>query len=165
MQQQNINTFLMRKTNMKYLNFAVASIVDANTGHGLNRHYMDQFGSNYSTDEKQARSIRSRSFLNLLGAIKASVQNFIEDSKTEARNHQATKDLFQLDDRLLRDIGLSRDDLYELRLGSNSFEALNARRKQGKGQIKLRQTSGKVSNSLRGVESANQEKFEIKKCA
>jgi uncharacterized protein YjiS (DUF1127 family) len=150
---------------MKLFNLAVASIVDANTGNGLNRQFIDQYGSNYSTHEKQAHLIRSRSFLGVITNIQNSVRKYIEDSKTKARRHQATKDLLQLNSRLLKDIGLTRDDLHELNLGLTSLETLNARRNFSTDKAKLGQASGRVSSNIRSIGSANQAQYETKKCA
>jgi uncharacterized protein YjiS (DUF1127 family) len=150
---------------MNLFNLAVASIVDANTGNGLNRQFIDQYGSSYSTHEKQARVIRSRSFLSVITNIGTSVRKYIEDSKAEARRRRATKDLFQMNSRLLKDIGLSRDDLRELNLGSTSLETLNARRNFGTDKARLAQASGQVSSNIRSIGSANQAQYETKKCA
>jgi len=150
---------------MKYLNLAVASIVDANTGNGLNHHFIDQFGSNHSAHQRQAHEIRSRSFLGLIAKIKASVQQYIEDSKAGAKRRQALKDLSQMNDRLLKDIGLNRDDLYDLNHGSTNLEALNARRNRSADTHRLRQVSTKVSTRIRSLESSNHAQYETKKCA
>ncbi|RLA13123.1 MAG: hypothetical protein DRQ59_06035 [Gammaproteobacteria bacterium] len=150
---------------MKFLNLAVASIVDANTGNGINRQYLDQFGSDQSAHERHGREIRSRSFLDLVAKIMASVQKYIEDSKAEAGRRQAIKDLSQMNDRSLKDIGLSRDDLYDIKHGSTSLEALNARRNRSADSLRLNHTSSKISSSVRGIESANQAQYETKKCA
>jgi len=155
----------MRKSNMKFLNLAVASIVDANTGNGINRQYVDQFGSNPSAHERHGREIRSRSFLDVIAKIKSSVQKYFEDSKAEARRHQAVKDLSQMNDRLLKDIGLSRDDLYDIGNGSTNLEELNARRNRSADRHELNQVSGKVSSRVRSIKSANQAQYETKKCA
>jgi len=150
---------------MKFLNLAVASIVDANTGNGINRHYIDQFGSNYSAHERQGHEIRSRSFLDVVAKIRASVQHYIEESKTEAKRRRAIKDLSGMNERLLKDIGLSRNDLYDIEQGSTSLEALNARRNRSANRRKLNQVSGKVSTRVRNIKSANQEQYETRKCA
>jgi uncharacterized protein YjiS (DUF1127 family) len=150
---------------MKLFNLAVASIVDANTGNGLSRDFINQFGSDHSAREQHAHEIRSRSFLDVIAKFKTSVQKYIEDSKAEARNRQAIKDLAQMDDRFLKDIGLSRDDLYDIDHGTTNLEALNARRDRSADTHKLRQASGKVSTGVRSIESANQAPYETRKCA
>ncbi len=150
---------------MKLLNLAIASIVDANTGNGINRQYLDQFSSDQSAHERHGSEIRSRSFLALIAKIMASVQKYIEDSKTEAGRRQAVKDLSQMDNRSLKDIGLSRNDLYDIELGLTDLEALNARRNRNADTHRLNQASGKVSSSVRSIESANQAQYETKKCA
>ncbi len=155
----------MRKSNMKHFNLAIASIVDANTGNGLNHNFIDQFGPSHSTHEQHVHEIRSRSFLDLVTKIKTLVQKYIEDSKTKARNRQVIEDLGQLDDRLLKDIGLNRGDLYGIDDGSTDLETLNARRNRSADTHKLSQVSGKVGTGVRSIESANQALYEAKKCA
>jgi uncharacterized protein YjiS (DUF1127 family) len=150
---------------MKLLNLAIASIVDANTGNGLNRDFIDPFGSYHSTHQRRAHEIRSRSFLDLVAKIKTSAQHYIEDSKTKARNRQAIKDLAQMDDRFLKDIGLSRADLYDIDYGSTDLETLNARRNSSAHTHKLSQVASNVGTGVRSIESANQELYEAKKCA
>ena len=150
---------------MKLLNLAIASIVDANTGNGLNRDFIDPFGSYHSAHQKRAHEIRSRSFLDLVAKIKNSVQRYFEDSKTKARNRQAIKDLRQLDDRFLKDIGLNRGDLYAVQLGTTSLEALNARRNPSADTHKPSQVPSNVGTGVRSIESANQELYEARKCA
>ena len=146
---------------MKHFNLAVASIVDAYTGNGLNRQFINQYSSNYSDHERHAHEIRSTSFLALVSRVKSSVQEYFEHSKAEAKRRQATKDLFQLNDRLLKDIGLTREDLYAIGQGSTSLGALNARRNYKSGKVER----GQVSSSVRSIESANQAQYETKKCA
>jgi len=150
---------------MKLFSLAVASIVDANTGNGLSRDFINQFSSDHSAHEQYAHEIRSRSFLDVIAKIKTSVQRYIENSKAEARNRQAIKDLVQMDDRFLKDIGLSRDDLYDIDQGSTSLEALNARRNRSADTHKPSQVPGKVSTGVRSIESANQAQYETRKCA
>ena len=150
---------------MKLLNLAVASIVDVNTGNGLNRDFIDPFGSYHSAHQRRAHKIRSRSFLDLVAKIKNSVQRYFEDSKTKARNRQVIKDLRQLDDRNLKDIGLSRGDLYGIDDGSTDLETLNARRNRSADTHKLSQVSGNVGTGVRSIESANQALYEAKKYA
>jgi len=70
-----------------------------------------------------------------------------------------------MNDRSLKDIGLSRDDLYDIKHGSTSLEALNARRNRSADSLRLNHTSSKISSSVRGIESANQAQYETKKCA
>jgi len=150
---------------MTLLNLAVASIVDANTGNGINRQFVDQFGSSQSAHERHGREIRSRSFLDVVAKIKVSAQKYIEDSKAEAKRRQAIKDLSQMNDHLLKDIGLSREDLYDIDQGSTNLEALDARRNRSGNKHGQKQVSGRVSTSVRKIKSANQAQYETQQCA
>ena len=150
---------------MKLLNLAISSIVDANTGNGLNRHFVDQYGSGHSSLHTQAHKIRSRSVLDLIVKIKVGIQAYVEDSKTRAIDRQATKEVLALSDSMLEDIGLTRDNLIELRNGSISLEMLDVRRDQKANERKLLLASNGVDSHIQEIESANQASYEIKKCA
>lgn len=70
---------------MKLLSFAVASIVDANTGSGVNQHLVEQFGSKDSNYEKFGREIRAKSALGFVAKIKEAFKQYIEDSEARSR--------------------------------------------------------------------------------
>ena len=58
---------------MKLFNFAIASIVDANTGNGISRQFIDQSGSNDSGHLQYGRVIRAKSVLGVLAKIKSTI--------------------------------------------------------------------------------------------
>ena len=153
---------------MKLLNFAIASIVDANTGNSINRQFVSQFGSNKIDYAQHGRDIRANSILALIGKIKASVTQYIENSKATAQAHRSSEEVLQMSEHMMKDVGLTYNDVTDLRLGLISLNTLNQRRDQnrneqdaGLGRLSLQQLSvGKNDH-----ESANQEVFEMKKCA
>lgn len=153
---------------MKILNLAIASIVDANTGHGINQQFVDQFGSNKTDYTQHGHEIRANSILALISKIKTSFKQYIDDSKASARARRNTRDVLQLNDHMLKDIGLTNDDVNDLRMGLISLDAVNQRREQNRGE----QEAGLQHLSRRQVgvtkidlESANQDTHEIKRCA
>ena len=153
---------------MKFLNLAIASIVDANTGNGINQQFVDQFGSGTTDYVQHGREIRANSVLAMFGKIKASVKQYIEDSKELAKARRNTREVLQLDDHMLRDIGLTYNDVVDLRLGLISTEGLSQRSNQNRDDQDAsldRLSQHLVSVSENNLESANEENYELKKCA
>ena len=110
---------------MNYFHFAIASIVDANTGHGL-LHNTDRI--DYATAAKHGRKIRAKSIVALFGQVKSRLSTAI----AAIRNHQVqTRNLHhlaQLNDHILKDIGISRGDVIALQMGQLDLGQLEARR-------------------------------------
>jgi uncharacterized protein YjiS (DUF1127 family) len=155
---------------MSLLNFAVASIVDANTGNGFNRQFVDQFGSKSTPYEQHGHEIRARSILTLLAKIKASALIYIESSRTAARERQIARQISELSHHLLKDIGLTQVDAYDLRSGLISLDSLNARREpnleeQQAGLTPFSHSPEPVISSRDNLESDNEIGYELKKCA
>jgi uncharacterized protein YjiS (DUF1127 family) len=113
---------------MKLLQFAVASIVDANTGNGLahNEGRID-----YATAAQHARTIRSKSITALYSLFKDKLDNAFSSYRERALKQRQLADLAQLDDHLLKDIGLSRGDVFAVQLGQVTLEKLKAQRRSG----------------------------------
>ena len=154
---------------MKLLNFAIASIVDANTGSGINRQFVEQLGSKQSAYEQAGREIRAKSVLDVLIKIKSAFSQYINDSRAAARTRQNTAVITQLSENQLNDIGLTSVDIQDLKSGQVTLEALNARRDQYRDQAasknRLRQLSTRVSTQVLDFDSANQDQYETAKCA
>jgi uncharacterized protein YjiS (DUF1127 family) len=155
---------------MKLFNFAIASIVDANTGNGVNRHFVEQFGSKNSSYVQFGREIRAKSILGIVGKIKNAFIQYIEDSKAIARERRGVEEVSRMSATMLEDVGLTQNDADDLRLGLISLDTLNARRDQNRKQREVRlsrlsQSSKQVNVSGIDHESANQENYELKKCA
>jgi uncharacterized protein YjiS (DUF1127 family) len=155
---------------MKLFNFAIASIVDANTGTGVSRRFVEQFGPKYSSYGQFSREIRAKSILGLVGKIKSALIQYIADSKAIARERRGVEEVSQMSASMLKDVGLTRNDADDLRLGLISLDTLNARRDQNRNQrearlSRRRQSSKQVNISGSDHEIANQENYEMKKCA
>ena len=153
---------------MKLLNLAVASIVDANTGNGVNQRFIEQFASAATDYEHRAHEIRANSVLEVLKNIKGSFQRYVEKSRSRAQERRDINAVLGLNDHLLKDIGLTEGDIHDLRWSQTSLEALNARRELNRieaiGQLH-NQSSSSVTGDVRNINTANQENYESKKCA
>ncbi len=153
---------------MKLFNLAIASMVDANTGHGVNRNFIERFASTTTNYQQRAHEIRANFIITIFGNIKSSVTQYFKDSNARAQDRKDTEAILQMSDQILDDIGLSHADLYELRSGQITLDALGSRRELRRNEAldnQLSQSSGSVSSNLRNIQSANQALFELKKCA
>ncbi len=110
---------------MKLLQFAVASLVDANTGGNLARHVNS---SDIAAAEREAHAIRSRSIIALGQSIGSAIKRALAVYRERREAKRALDELLSLSDHHLEDIGLHRGDLIAVKLGVTSLEALNARR-------------------------------------
>jgi len=155
---------------MKLINFAISSIVDANTGNGVSRRFAEQFGSKNSNYEQFGREIRAKSILDLVGNIKSAFIQYIADSKAKAQEQRSVEEISQMSASMLKDVGLTQNDVGDLCRGLISLDSLSARRDQNRNQreahlSRLSQPPKQVNISGSGHESANQENYELKKCA
>ena len=154
---------------MRLFNFAIASIVDVNTGSGINRQFVEQFGSKQSANEQAGRAIRAKSVLDVLIKIKSTFKQYIDDSRAAARAKRSIAEITQLSDLQLDDIGLTSVDIQDLKSGQISLEALNTRRDQYRDQAALNnllvEPTKRVSSRVVDIDSANQAHYEIAKCA
>ena len=148
---------------MKMFQFAIASIVDANTGnglvHGAARH-------DYGSLEKRGRRIRSRSVIDLARVIKNRIADFVERQRINAQQRRDLNRLLELNDHLLDDIGLQRSDLYQVQAGAVRLEELVAGYRS---QRRREQTPVKVSaeTEIPGAvpDAINEQFYEQRKCA
>lgn len=148
---------------MKLFQYAVASIVDANTGNGL-PHYGN--APDYSVLEQRGREIRSRSITDLLAHVKTRLVTAVTDYRTGLKQRRDLRSLQRLNDHLLEDVGLTRADLYSVELGATSLAELNASRLSARSDRQL------ASNRLAGseavdqkLEASNEALFVQQKCA
>ena len=111
---------------MKHLQFAIASIVDANTGYGL----VDGGDTRDTTArERNARAIRARSVLATLAAVRGFLAELVANFRAKAFERRAISELSQLSDHYLEDIGLTRGDIGAVELGQASLAELNENRR------------------------------------
>jgi uncharacterized protein YjiS (DUF1127 family) len=111
---------------MKHFQFAIASIVDANTGYGL-VHGGDSRDTTAS--ERHARAIRARSLLTVLGGLRGYLSGLADAFRTSSIERRAIAQLSQLNDHYLEDIGLTRGDIGAVETGQASLADLNENRR------------------------------------
>ena len=111
---------------MKHFQFAIASIVDANTGYGLEQ---GSSNSDYRDAELRSRAIRSKSVHAFIAAIGTAVRDTLADYRERARQRRAIEELSHLSDHYLDDIGLTRGDIAAVKLGQTSLEMLDSDRR------------------------------------
>ena len=141
---------------MKLLQFAVASMVDANTGYGTshNLHKID-----YSAEIQNGRKIRSRSILDSLGLIVNRLTASVDRYKARLQRQRNLNQLYRLNNHLLADIGLTDEDLNAVAAGIATLEQLNAKRQN------LRQITNKTIKINQTTSAANQDSFKEAICA
>ena len=106
---------------MNTFQFAIASIVDANTGNGL---VYTGAGPDYNRLEERGRRIRSQSFHGLVQAFKGGIASLVEAYRAKAQMRRDLKLMLSLNDHLLDDIGLHRNDLYMVQNGAVRLDDL-----------------------------------------
>ncbi len=148
---------------MKLFEFAIASIVDANTGHGLEGKNLSV---DYASEFHRGREIRSKSVLALFASIKHRIGQVISNYRVRAYNRRAINAYSNLSDRFLKDIGIERYELASVRAGLTTFEELDARRRPGQvDNVQALQSSGLVDKEIRKLDAINQDSYAQARCA
>jgi uncharacterized protein YjiS (DUF1127 family) len=148
---------------MKSLQFAVASIVDANTGQGLahNGGRID-----YAAAAQHGRTIRAKSIIALYRLIKAQLGKAFSNYRERAAQRRQLADLAQLDDRLLKDIGLSRGDMIAVELGQVTLQQLDAQhRNDYRNELPNLTTASQIGAQTLKLDAVNQAVYAEAKCA
>lgn len=107
---------------MKHIQFAIASIVDANTGFGL---VPGGDARDTSAHVKRAHEIRGRSVGAVIRALRDSLASLVVAYRERSRQRRALAALSSLSDYYLEDIGLTRGDVTAVELGQVSLQELN----------------------------------------
>ena len=153
----------MRITNMNYFQFAIASIVDANTGHGLVHH-----GGNidYAAAASRDSSIRAGRIIALFEIVKRRLSKAIASIRERQAQKRNLRRLARLNDHLLDDIGMTRGDVIALQLGQIDMQQLEAQRHNRHRASHLHQaaTRSDVGNRV-GRNALNEAVFARAKCA
>jgi len=148
---------------MKLFEFAIASIVDASTGHGLE-------GKNVSVDYtsafRNAHEIRAKSLAAFFGSIKEQIGQVISNYRVRADNRRAINEISNRSDRLLKDIGIERYELAQLRAGLTTLEELDASRRPSQVDIvQALYSSALVDKEVRKLGAVNQDSYVLARCA
>ena len=148
---------------MNMFQFAVASIVDVNTGNGL-IHISGP--RDYAAAENHGRKIRSQSIIKLFAQIKSAISGVFSRYRTRIEQRRNLRNLMALNDHLLEDIGLHRGDLTAVQLGVTSLDELNASPRSGDqdGSTKLEYIVAAESVG-HNLAASNEQLFEQRKCA
>jgi len=150
---------------MKLLSLAIASLVDANTNQGYTRQYLES-SEEVAGHVQRARSNRSRVILSLFSKISDALRGFVERSRARAENRQAVEQLLRMNEHMLLDIGLTHSDVKSVDAGLISLDELSERRQANHSVIKSISSAQRTSvdNSVRKIESSNDDCFEFAKC-
>ena len=148
---------------MKILQYAIASIIDANTGYGMSL-----------TSEQHHRTLAAQGLLSRIAGLVASYLQYTGLRVARAtraigqnlRQRRELRRLGSLNEHLLEDIGLARGDLLAAELGQISMAELESRRFGEAGNkpvIKHRNiTDASIPQTL---EASNESLFATAKCA
>ncbi|MDJ0776413.1 MAG: DUF1127 domain-containing protein [Gammaproteobacteria bacterium] len=112
---------------MNTIHFAIASIVDANTGY---RRLHSAEHIDYGLVEREGPATRSHSLRAIFGLLRNKIAGLIERGREQAARRRQLNQLAALSDRSLRDIGLHRGDIYALESGQISLVDLHRGRRQ-----------------------------------
>ena len=158
-----INQLHMRDTNMKKLQFAIASIVDANTGNGLVHSSVSR---DYVAAERNGRKIRAKSVMALLAVIKSGLGAVTDYFSAAAKQRRDLRTLMSLDEHLLKDIGIIRNDLVSVELGAARLDELNNSRFFARQFEQKNENENNASNQTQhDLAAVNEQYFEQRKCA
>lgn len=142
---------------MKLFEFAIASIVDANTGHGLEGKNLSV---DYTSEIHRGHEIRSKSVLALFASIKHRIGQVISNYRVRAYNRRAINEMSNLSDRLLKDIGIERHELASVRAGLTTLEELDASRRSSQiDTVQVLHSSGLVDKEIRKLDAINQDSY------
>jgi uncharacterized protein YjiS (DUF1127 family) len=148
---------------MNMFQFAVASIVDVNTGNGL-IHVSGP--RDYAAAENHGRKIRSQSIIELFAQIKSAINGVFKRYQARLEQRRNLRNLLALNDHLLEDIGLHRGDLAAVQLGVISLDELKASHRSGdQAELKKLEYVAAPDRISRNLAASNAQLFEQRKCA
>ena len=151
---------------MNTLLLAVASLVDANTGQDHTHRMIGNSHAQVSSHIEHGRTIRSKSVTGLFSKISDLIARFVEHAKINEQDRRSIEKLSHMSEHMLRDIGLSYGDVKSLSSGQISLDDLAARRVSDQSEVRhlssIRRTV--VNDSIREIESANDDEVELAKC-
>ena len=147
---------------MKPFHFAIASIVDANTGFG---HYQGSERIDYARAEQEAHGLRSRSFTHFLGRIGEGIAAGIARLRQYREYRRGVDRLASLSDYHLEDIGVSRGDVIALQLNQIDATELEARRVANRGKIRLQLSKPRDQTNRNARHAVNDAIFARAECA
>ena len=120
---------------MKSIHYAIASIVDANTGFDLHR---DAGDGSYAAAERNARQIRAKTVVDILGFVRRKFGSAIYTLRNRVEQRRRIREIIALSDRQLDDIGLNRGDVLAVQQGIIDLAQLEDRRLENLGDKRIR---------------------------
>ena len=147
---------------MNTFQFAIASVVDANTGQGLPK-VAGQI--DYGVLTRHGREIRAKSLLEMLRTIGSRISSISARFTEYRRQRRAIRDLAALNDHLLEDMGFHRGDIIALQMGLVDLDELRERNESRRHSPES--TEIQVSRVMTGEfeQAVNEAVFARAKCA
>jgi uncharacterized protein YjiS (DUF1127 family) len=149
---------------MKSLQFAIASIVDANTNYQFGASSSSDPIGNYQASMLEGRKIRAKSLIALLSSFRQRLAAAVARYRQHAEYRQQVNQVLNLSDRMLSDIGLERGDLASLRAGLVTLEQLGQKRSSSH-RLASQEIQPKVDKETQARLAANQDRFAQVNCA
>jgi uncharacterized protein YjiS (DUF1127 family) len=151
---------------MKLLQFAVSSVVVATTGSHLTQtsNRIDQT-ENTQYQARQTRASILQIIQNKVASVSLLISQLATANRRRLQQNKDTVQILQLNDHYLKDIGLTHDDLADLRSGQRSLKELSSLHLGRKEifNLKLKKAAtSKIENS--NLKAANQEPCEFASC-
>ena len=147
---------------MNMFQFAVASIVDVNTGNGLLHG-----GSQARTGESLAgtRYPAGKGFTDRFHAVGRRIVAWLESYRQKASLRRDIQALLHMSDRQLDDIGLHRADLEAVAAGFMTLAELEAEREQRRGGLGHNLAAATLTRPAARLEASNDRYFAAAECA
>ena len=147
---------------MKPFTFAIASIVDSNTGYGLPHGG----GIDYKSIERASRKRRATAFVNLLVRVRSAFGTLGYRLRKRRELARSLRELSALNDRMLEDIGFTRGDVLAAQAGQLDRSELELRREQNRGSQRIRiREAVSVTGNDNPIKAVNEAVFARAKCA
>jgi len=148
---------------MSNFQFAIASILDAHTGHGL----VHRDGRiDYAAAASHGRAIRSRTIVELFGLFTSRLGKTIASIRERQAEKRKVRQLARLNDHILADIGITRGDVIALQMGQVDIRQLEAQRSRKSAATYLQHSAStrRVGDTARR-NALNEAVFARAKCA
>lgn len=151
---------------MKLLQFAVSSVVGATTG----SHVTKTSSGTSQPESVQYRTLQTRTSIlqtlrNNVASVSKLASRLVAANRERLQRNRDVGQILQLNAHYLKDIGLTYNDLADLRSGQKSLEGLNAMRSESEGFFNLRLKEVETSKiEASDLKAANQEPGEFASC-
>lgn len=151
---------------MKLLQLAVSSVVGATTG----SHLTQTSSRTTQLQGSQLQAIQASSKIlpiirNNLASLSRLVSRLTAANRQRLQRNKDTVQIFQLNAHYLKDIGLTYDDLADLKSGQRSLKQLNAMRFENQRSFSPRLKKAATSKiKVSSLKAANQQQGDLASC-